>query len=54
MEAKIRNLDVANLEANLLALANFYTRYYTSDTGVEAADWIYATLTSYAGCVLCV
>jgi len=43
------NLQVSNLESIVKSLSSFQNRYYTSQTGVEAAKWIEDTLISYAG-----
>ncbi len=42
-------LSTTGLKSNVEKLSSFYTRYYTSETGVEAAEWIYNTLETYKG-----
>jgi len=37
----IREIDADLYESNLVAFTSFPNRYYTSQTGVEAANWLY-------------
>ena len=40
---------MSNIKSNVETLSSFITRYYTTDTGLEAAEWIFNTLRAYAG-----
>jgi leucyl aminopeptidase len=44
----IPSLSTDNMEANVNALSSFYTRFYSSTTGVQAAEWIFDKVTEYA------
>jgi len=44
----IGQLTAANVESTITGLASFPTRYYTSQTGVDAANWIKARWEGYA------
>jgi len=41
-------LQTTNLESTVTTLSSFFTRYYTTTSGVEAAEWIYTTLLAYS------
>ncbi|KAJ7352419.1 peptidase [Mycena albidolilacea] len=40
-------LSTAELKANLEHLTSYHTRYYNSDTGKAASDWLYAKILAY-------
>jgi len=40
VNALLENIDAAKLQASLTTLSAFNTRYYTTQTGVDAAKWI--------------
>ena len=40
-------LSTVNLFNTVQQLSSFHTRYYQSDTGVSAAEWIYNTIADY-------
>jgi leucyl aminopeptidase len=40
-------LATAELKANLEHLTGYHTRYYNSDTGKAASDWLYAKILAY-------
>ncbi|KAG9259152.1 uncharacterized protein F5Z01DRAFT_642458 [Emericellopsis atlantica] len=40
VNALFRHLDKDNIQANLEALSGFHTRYYKSDTGLQASDFV--------------
>jgi len=42
-------LEKSNIKSNVETLSSFFTRYYSTQTGLEAAEWIYNTLRAYAG-----
>lgn len=42
-------ISTDQMKANLQILSSFYTRYYTSQTGIEAAEWVYSELVSIKG-----
>ncbi|KAL0954970.1 hypothetical protein HGRIS_003900 [Hohenbuehelia grisea] len=44
----IDSIKVENLQAYLRDLSNFHTRYYRSDTGAAASEWIRTTLRGIA------
>jgi len=41
-------LDVNEQRANIIHLSSYTTRYYTSNTGVQAANWLVSKYTEYA------
>jgi leucyl aminopeptidase len=41
------SLSTAELKANLEHLTSYHTRYYNSDTGKAASDWLYAKILAY-------
>jgi len=42
------DLESGNLKNTITELSNFYTRYYNSATGKQAADWVFAKFTEYS------
>jgi len=44
----IEELESENLRDSITQLSNFYTRYYKSDTGKQAAQWIFNQFTQYS------
>ncbi len=42
-------LSTTSFRVNAEQLSSFYTRYYTTQSGAQAAEWIYNTLNSYKG-----
>ncbi|KJZ79166.1 Leucine aminopeptidase 1 [Hirsutella minnesotensis 3608] len=40
-----KSLDKAQIEARLQHLSGYHTRYYKSETGLQASDWILANVT---------
>ena len=42
-------LDMNNMQSNVEILSSYKTRFYSTETGVEACDWIHDTLIAYAG-----
>ena len=49
VESLVNKIDLNIMRQNLETLSSFFTRYYTSDTGVEAAQWIYSELLAIKG-----
>lgn len=45
----INDIDLSLVRQSLQTLSSFYTRYYTSDTGLEAAQWLYSELVGIKG-----
>ena len=44
----LRKLDMNNMRANVETLSSFHTRFYATQTGMQAAEYIYSTATAYA------
>merc|ERR1712137_915234 len=44
----LSELSTANLESNVNTLSSFHTRFYSTTSGTEAAEFIHSTLTAYA------
>lgn len=44
-----QQLEMGNMQSNVEILSSLKTRFYSTETGVEAADWIHDTLIAYAG-----
>ncbi|KAI1506214.1 leucine aminopeptidase 1 [Biscogniauxia marginata] len=42
----ISQLDTSNMEAKLTTFSDIFTRYYQSDTGKDASDWVLAEVQS--------
>ncbi|KNC53089.1 uncharacterized protein AMSG_12257 [Thecamonas trahens ATCC 50062] len=42
-------VEVSAMVANVETFSSFYTRYYTSDTGRRAAEWVHDLASVYAG-----
>eukprot|EP01096_Ripella_sp_DP13-Kostka_P007466 TRINITY_DN2715_c0_g1_i4.p1 TRINITY_DN2715_c0_g1~~TRINITY_DN2715_c0_g1_i4.p1 ORF type:complete len:394 (-),score=177.03 TRINITY_DN2715_c0_g1_i4:52-1209(-) len=42
-------LSTTSFRVNVEHLSSYYTRYYTTQTGAQAAEWIYNTLNTYKG-----
>jgi len=49
VEALLPNLKVDNIGTTIEHLENYHTRYYTTQTGKDAAEWIYDRYRTYAG-----
>lgn len=49
VEDYIQYLDMGNMKSNVEILSSYRTRFYSTETGVEAAQWIHSTLRAYAG-----
>lgn len=43
-----QQLDMDNMQSNVEILSSYKTRFYSTETGVEASDWIHDTLLAYA------
>jgi len=48
VQALSAELEWSNLRSTITQLGTFYTRYYKSDTGKQAAQWIYKTFVEYS------
>eukprot|EP00047_Mylnosiga_fluctuans_P017276 m.60182 g.60182 ORF g.60182 m.60182 type:complete len:380 (+) comp7011_c0_seq3:102-1241(+) len=49
VEQLVANIDTASMLRNLQTISSFFTRYYQSDTGVQAAEWVYSELVAIKG-----
>jgi leucyl aminopeptidase len=48
VQSLIPQLESSNLKSTVTQLGTFYTRYYKSDTGLQAAQWIYKKYLEYS------
>ena len=44
----IRQLSMTNMKANVETLSSFHTRFYATETGAKAAEWIHSTVSAIA------
>ncbi|PYD21484.1 hypothetical protein DND58_30705, partial [Pseudomonas syringae pv. pisi] len=44
VELLLEKIDIESVKGNLAKFSSFYTRYYKSETGLESANWLYATI----------
>eukprot|EP00128_Syssomonas_multiformis_P011662 Colp12_sorted_trinity150504_noHs@3284 len=49
VKSLLPGLKIENLNSTLHSLSDFFTRYYTSETGKQSSEWIYNKLVEYAG-----
>ena len=49
VDSIVADVDLSSMRSNLETLSNYFTRYYTSTTGEQAAQWIYIELVSIKG-----
>lgn len=43
-----KDITIGNMQSNVEILSSYRTRYYNSNTGVQAAQWIYNTVLAYS------
>jgi len=49
VDALLPQLKVDQIQATISTLSNYFNRYYTTDTGYDAAGWLHSKYKEYAG-----
>jgi len=49
VQSLLPSLSATSIASSITSLSNFFTRYYTSVTGKDAAEWIFATFNQLKG-----